>query len=298
MKLTNVVKDDKLPLRDDKVIKPWELLSVDLCGPWKIKCEFEEAEEGVQLQTRRVKIWTLTMIDEGSSWPEIAAIENKYAEEITTLVDDIWFARYPRPLYYIHDNGGEFIGSVFRKLLESYGVKPKPTTVKNPQGNGLHERMHLVLYEMLRTQQLHVPKESTVAREINRILQCIVRAMKTTPNMITKYSPGNIVFDRDMLFHKTVIADWELIHSRRREQQIRDNDRENRSRTKYKYIVGDKVRIVTTVRERKENLFGYEHKGPYDIMAVHNNGTVTIKCGNFNERINIRRLKLVQTRTK
>ena len=31
MKLTNVVKDDMLPLRDDKVIKPLELLSVDLC---------------------------------------------------------------------------------------------------------------------------------------------------------------------------------------------------------------------------------------------------------------------------
>ena len=72
------------------------------------------------------------MIDEDSSWPEIVAIEIKYAEEITTLVDDIWFARYSRPLYYIHDNGGEFIGSRFKELLGSYGVKPKPTTVKNP----------------------------------------------------------------------------------------------------------------------------------------------------------------------
>ena len=53
MKLTNVVKNGKLPLRDDKVIEHWELLSVDLCGPWKIKCEFEETEEGVQKQTKK-----------------------------------------------------------------------------------------------------------------------------------------------------------------------------------------------------------------------------------------------------
>ena len=33
-------------------------------------------------------------------------------------MDDIWFARYPRPLYYIHDNGGEFIGSGFTELFE------------------------------------------------------------------------------------------------------------------------------------------------------------------------------------
>ena len=58
------------------------------------------------------------MIDEGSCWPEIAHIQNKYVEERATIVDDIWFARYPRHLYYIHDNGGEFIGSGFTELSE------------------------------------------------------------------------------------------------------------------------------------------------------------------------------------
>ena len=55
------------------------------------------------------------------------------------------------------------------------------------------------------------------------------------------------------------------------------------------------MRIVTTVRERRGKLFGFEHKGPYSIVTVHNNGTVTIKRENFNERINIRRLKRVRT---
>ena len=57
----------------------------------------------------------------------------------------------------------------------------------------------------------------------------------------------------------------------------------------------DKVRIIITKRERKGKLFRFEHKGPYDITAVHDNGTVTIKYGNLNERINIRKLKRVQT---
>ena len=42
MKYTNVLKDGKLPLRDDKIIMPWEILSVDLYGPWKIKYEVEK----------------------------------------------------------------------------------------------------------------------------------------------------------------------------------------------------------------------------------------------------------------
>ena len=75
-KLTNVVKDGKLPLKEDKLIKLWDLLSVDLCGPWIVKYKFEEPQ-----QLQEVKIWTLTMIDERSSWSEIAPIENKYAEE-------------------------------------------------------------------------------------------------------------------------------------------------------------------------------------------------------------------------
>ena len=99
MKGTNVVKVGKLPLKEDKLIKPWYLLSVDLCSPWIVKCEFKEPQ-----QIQEVKIWTLTIIDKGSSWPEIAPIENKYVEEIAKLVDDYWFSRYPRFLHCIHDN--------------------------------------------------------------------------------------------------------------------------------------------------------------------------------------------------
>ena len=29
-------------------------------------------------------------------------------------------------------------------MLESYGVNPKPTTIKNPQANAVHERVHLL----------------------------------------------------------------------------------------------------------------------------------------------------------
>ena len=133
--------------------------------------------------------------------------KNIYRRDRDIGCDEIWFARYPRPLYCIHDNVGEFIGSWSKELLENYRVKPKPTKVKNPQSNGLHQRMHIVLCEMLRVQELYVPKESTTTREINRILQCTAWVMRTTPKMITKYSPGNIVFDRGMTFHKTVIVD-------------------------------------------------------------------------------------------
>mmetsp|Transcript_29209 Transcript_29209/g.28070 ORF Transcript_29209/g.28070 Transcript_29209/m.28070 type:complete len:91 (-) Transcript_29209:68-340(-) len=85
----------------------------------------------------------------------------------------------------------------------------------------------------------------------------------------------------------------ELINARRRAQQIKDNERENISRTNYKYKVGDIIRIITTTRERKGKLIGFEHPGPYEETNVHNNGTITIRCENFLERINIRRIKRI-----
>ena len=298
-KLTNVVKDGQLPLKQEDLHKPFDLLSVDLCGPWQIKCTFAKtrATKNKKSYTRKttvVQIWALTMIDEASSWPEIAPIKNKKASEIARLVDSNWFCRYPRPLYCIHDNGGEFIGKEFEEMLESYGIASKPTTVKNPQSNGLHERMHLVLCEMIRTQELHVPEFSTTDREIDMILQSAAWAMRTSTNLITKYSPGQLVFGRDMVIDKSVLADWDLIYAKRRTQQIRDNLRENKSRTKYEYKVGDLVRIVTKAHERQGKLIGYQHPGPFKVKLVQKEaGTVTIQCGNFDQKINIRRIKRV-----
>ena len=46
------------------------------------------------------------------------------------------------------------------------------------------------------------------------------------------------------------------------------------------------------VKRRPGILPKLQHKkdGPYEVIAVYNNGTVRIQCGAVNERINIRRL--------
>ena len=98
-----------------------------------------------------IKIWSLTIVDETSRWLEAVAINSKSAKEIVELVDTQWFCRYPRPRIYIHDNGGEFVGEEFQELLQSYDIQSNPTTVKNPQGNAINERAHLVMGEMIRT---------------------------------------------------------------------------------------------------------------------------------------------------
>jgi hypothetical protein len=77
-------------------------------------------------------------------------IFDKTSECIAKLVNKIWLCRYPQCCYLIYGNGSEFEFH-FKYLCESYGIKCKPITVKNPQANGVLECVHQVLGQMLRT---------------------------------------------------------------------------------------------------------------------------------------------------
>ena len=112
------------------------------------------------------------MIDPASSWFEIVELPvvelsqskiktkthdktkdayfDKSSSMISTLVNKTWFSRYPRCWHIIYDNGSEF-KLHFEALCDSYGIKRKPTSVKNPQANAILERVHQVIMTMLRT---------------------------------------------------------------------------------------------------------------------------------------------------
>ena len=60
------------------------------------------------------------------------------SQQIARLVNGSWFSRYPRCKYSIYDNGSEF-KLHFRNLCETYGLKRKPATIKNPHANAILE---------------------------------------------------------------------------------------------------------------------------------------------------------------
>ena len=72
---------------------------------------------------------------------------------IFLLVNKTWFSRYPRPVEVVYDNISEF-KLYFQHLLDKYGVEKNPTSVKNPQANGILERMHQTFGNMLCTSEL------------------------------------------------------------------------------------------------------------------------------------------------
>jgi hypothetical protein len=82
---------------------------------------------------------------------------DKSSARISNLVYKTWFSRYPHCQYIIYDNGSKF-KLHFQSLCNTYGMKRKPTSVKNPQANAILECIHAVLGNMLRTSEPDMAK--------------------------------------------------------------------------------------------------------------------------------------------
>ena len=67
----------------------------------------------------------------GKKTPDKDPYFDKSSAIIAKLVYATWFCRYPRCRNIIYDNGSEF-KLHFQSLCNSFGLKRKPTSVKNP----------------------------------------------------------------------------------------------------------------------------------------------------------------------
>jgi len=287
---------------------PWEALCVDLIGPYTIKGKDGSA----------IDFMCLTMIDPATNWFEIVELPvveispdgsshktqrkelatdkigktkeayfDKSSLMISKLVNKCWFSRYPRCKYVIYDNGSEF-KLHFEDLCDSYGLKRKPTSIKNPQANAILERTHDVLMNMTRTSELDMA-DSVAPDDIDAVLTNAAWAIRSTYHTVLKASPGAAIFGRDMLFDIPYIADWNKIGDYRQRQADLNNLRENKKRIDYDYKVGDKILVRKDGILRKAE--SRWHNEPWTIVSVHTNGTIRVQRGNKSERLNIRRVK-------
>jgi transposase InsO family protein len=124
---------------------PWDKLCVDLIGPYKIR-----RTDKTTLVCRCV-----TTIDPATGWFEIHQYNDKMSITVANIVEQEWFSRYPWPTQVTYDRGSKFIGHDFRDMLvNDYGIKRKPITVRNPQANAIVERVHQVIGNIIHTFEL------------------------------------------------------------------------------------------------------------------------------------------------
>ena len=80
-------------------------------------------------------IHALSIIDIVTNLPELVCISSKSAIHVGLQLENTWLLRYPHPQDIIFDQGPEFLGISFQRVLERHHIRKHPTTVKNPQAN-------------------------------------------------------------------------------------------------------------------------------------------------------------------
>jgi hypothetical protein len=184
------------------------------------------------------------------------------------------------PIYFIYDNGSEF-KLHFETLCNSYGIKRKPTTIKNPQVNAICERIHRVLGTMMHTSEIDLA-ESVEPADIDTFIDNAAWAICSTYHTVLKASPGAAILGHDMLFDIPFIADWRQIGEFWQHTTDCSNERENKTPVNYDYKVGEKVLIRKDgILRKAESIW---KKEPWTITTVHTHGTIGIQCGTKSER--------------
>ena len=112
-------------------VAPWHEVAVDLIGPWVVKGAGKSHT-----------FTALTIIDTVSTYCEVILLKNKTAAHVGWQFKHQWLAQYPKPSRVVFDQGNEFLGKDFQSILQTHGITPAGSTVKNPQSNAVCERLH------------------------------------------------------------------------------------------------------------------------------------------------------------
>ena len=159
--------------------------------------------------------------------------------------------------------------------------------------NAVLEQIHQVLGNLVRTSnisQTYVDKNYLWTG----ILAVAAFAIRSTTNRQKNYSPGQLIFGRDMILPIKHMVYWELISQRNQKQINKYNIHENRHRVDYDYKVRDNIMITN------HNAYKHEtsYKGPFLIKQCFTNGTVKLQCGAVQIKYNICRIKPYKPDTK
>ena len=178
---------------------PWREVAVDSIGPWNL-----------EVGGHKIEFKALTMIDIVTNLVKLKRLDNMTATHVGLQFETQWLARYPWPLYCVHDQGTEFTGYQFQRVLARHDIRSRPITTKNPQANAICERMHQTIGNNLRAMVSLNPPEGivTATQMVDTALANCLYVTRAAFHGSLHGTPGSLVFGREMVLDIPVIADW------------------------------------------------------------------------------------------
>lgn len=169
----------KAPLQETEIPPyPFAKVGLDLSGPYPTSLSNNK--------------YLVGFIDLFSGWFECFPVPNKNAENIAHLLIDEIIPRFGTPLQIITDNGSENVNKVMRRTLAALNIDHRRTNVERPQSNGLVERVHRTLHDILAKRVAQTPNQWDV------YLNQALAAIRFNVNSSTKRSPFYLMYNRDV----------------------------------------------------------------------------------------------------
>ena len=125
----------------------------------------------------------------GTRYPFAIPLKRIDAKTVAEALMEV-FSNTGIPVELLHDQGQVFIGKV-TTLCGLLNIKQLRTTAYHSQTNGILERWHGCLKNMLR-------KQEEGPREWDRLLKYCLLAYRATPHAATLFSPYELVHGRQL----------------------------------------------------------------------------------------------------
>ena len=257
----------KLPLIDT----PFKRVAVDIVGP-------------IEPRSDQKNRYILTMIDYALRFPLPSVESERVAEALVQMFNSVGI-----PDEMLTDCGSQFTAEVMQEVSRLLSLQQLTTTPYHPMCNGLVERFHATLKQMLRRISAERPKDW------DKYLPALLFAMREVPQESLGFAPFELLYGRSVrgpmailrelwaseINDEQVLSTYQyVIELRERLEQTCKLARENlekmqvkqkvyydkRARSR-KFGVGDKVLLLLPTDSNKLLL---QWKGPYDVVEVVN----------------------------
>jgi len=264
----------KAPLGDVLVANEFlDIVSLDIVGPLPV--------------TERGHRYLLTFVDHFTRFCEAIPIVRQDTETIARefVVRIITQLGVPRKL--LTDRGANFTSALLKETCRLLKIQKLQTSSYNPQANGICERMHKLLIDMIS----HFVRKD--ARNWDEYVPYAIMAYRAMPHCSTGYSPYYLVFGREMrlpieddwrpLVNSHIIKENEYEeHVKQLVERLREANKVagQQSRTSHNnakryydrqtklqsFKKGDFVYVRDpTYKRGKAKKFSHRYKGPYAI---------------------------------
>ena len=209
----------RLPLIDT----PFKRVAVDIVGP-------------IEPRSNNRSRYILTMMDYATRYPEAIALPSIETERVAEALVEM-FSRVGVPDEMLTDCGSQFTSEIMKEVARLLSLQQLTTSAFHAQCNGLVERSHATLKQMLRRMCAERPKDW------DRYLPALLFAVREVPQESLGFSPFELLYGRNVRGPMAILRElWT--------DEVEDEE----VRSTYDYVINLRKRLEHTCELAMENL--------------------------------------------